>query len=227
MSSGRWHAFIDADDEWDATYLETINEMILDDPSYGAYGVNRKILDNGLEHTAIDSDADSGHFIAIDLTRFLSMRATVGNPLRVPGLVFDPDVIDAVGGFRPTPRSGDVDLIFRLFLAGFQVRWTAQPLLTVNRVPHSVMSQTQTVRTRSWYYTVEEALDRQCALSDARALRLDIGRSVLSDLRTAQRLGSVRSYHVSLRRLIYVIGFLFDRARVRFSARRSWGLPSR
>jgi len=184
---GKFLAFLDADDEWRENFLREILSMIAKFPQAEAYGVNRDlVIDEEIQPGGYSEHLDRQTAHVLSLTHFLDARRNDRNPFRVQGMVFLPEALDDIGGFRHAPRSSDVDLMFRFFLSGKCAAWSPYKGLIVHRVPDSTVSTTPFQTTRPWFYTLQEAMDRDLIAPDIeKQLSREIWNKKLKDVATA------------------------------------------
>ncbi len=190
---GQLFAFLDADDEWLPGFLTEIKNLVLRFPDAEAFATNRELIVNGqIEPGPYNQKSDIKDAHLIDLKRYIKARKSMGNPFRVQGMAFKPEALDDIGGFVHAPRSSDIDLMFRFFLAGKRAAWSPYCGLRIYRVPDSTMAHTKHQTTRPWFYSVRHALDRQrYSKQVASLLQGDVVRQKTSDMLKAIRSGKL------------------------------------
>lgn len=166
---GKFLAFLDADDEWRDRFLEEVLSMIERFPQAEAYAVNRELVVDG-KIQACGYSENIGNEVphVLSLSDYLHARQHYSNPFRVQGMVFIPEALDDIGGFRHAPRSSDIDLMFRFFLSGKLAAWSPYKGLIIHRVADSTVSTTPFQITRPWFYPIQEAIDRGLVSVDQR-----------------------------------------------------------
>lgn len=199
-AKGKLFAFIDADDEWQSKFLETIKKLYNKYPEAEAFCTDRNLFIND---TIISSSYGTNNIIKkdhiIDLKIFLNIRlSNIGNPFRVPAMAFKPESLDDIGGFIHAPRSSDVDLIFRFFLAGKKAAWSSYIGLNIYRVPDSTMFYTKYKFTRPWYHSVAFKLNQRYldskTISDLKQLITNVKKE---DIKKALKNNKLNKYYLN------------------------------
>ena len=124
-------AFLDADDWWEATYLEEMKKLIDEFPSAGIYGSSYYKVKNGQNicaKTGVDSGFERG---LIDYFRAYSKSLWM--PLWTCSTIIKKEVFESENGFKPKLKLGeDFDLWMRVALK-FPVALINKPLAFYNQ----------------------------------------------------------------------------------------------
>ena len=121
-SSGDFICFLDADDWWETSFLEKMDQFISDYPDACIYGTNYYYVKNGRPRICVDS-IETGYInYCQSYARKLQMPLWTG-AVCVPRRVFD-----EMGGFRPHLKLGeDFDLWIKIALK-YKVAFLSEPL---------------------------------------------------------------------------------------------------
>jgi len=124
-------AFLDADDWWDARYLNEMNNLINNFPEAGLYGAKYREVKNGRQREAIirlDHTFKEGY-----IHYFEAYAKTNWMPLFPSSAVMPKRVFDEMGGFKPLLKLGeDFDLWVRVALK-YKVAYLNKPLVYYNQ----------------------------------------------------------------------------------------------
>lgn len=124
-------AFLDADDWWEATYLEEMKKLIEDYRTAGIYGCGYYKVKNGnlIEgNVGVDST-----FISGEIDYFKVYAKTMYMPLCTSATVVRKDVFINLGGFKPKLKAGeDFDLWVRI-VRRYPVAILKKPLAFYNQ----------------------------------------------------------------------------------------------
>lgn len=108
-------AFLDADDWWDARFLETMKKLIHQFPEAGLYGSRYFIVKNGM-NTPAQVGTEAG-FEAGYIDYFNVYSRTFWVPINCSFMVVKKSVFEETGGFNPVLKFGeDLDLWIRMAL---------------------------------------------------------------------------------------------------------------
>lgn len=121
-SGGEYLCFLDADDWWAPTFLEKMNQLILDCPEAGIYGANYYYVKNGQQSICVTT-AETGY---INYCRTYAERLQM--PLWTGAVCIPRSVFDEFGGFRSHLKLGeDFDLWIRIALK-YKVAFLNEPI---------------------------------------------------------------------------------------------------
>ena len=122
VSGGEYICFLDADDWWAPTFLEKMNQFVLDYPEAGIYGTNYYYVKNGRQSVCVTT-AETGY---INYCRVYAEKLQM--PLWTGAVCVPRSVFDEFGGFRSHLRLGeDFDLWIRIVLK-YKVAFLNEPL---------------------------------------------------------------------------------------------------
>lgn len=119
---GDYLCFLDADDWWAPTFLESMNQLVLDYPEAGIYGTNYYYVKNGQNSVCVTT-AETGY---INYCRTYAEKLQM--PLWTGAVCIPRSVFEEFGGFRSHLRLGeDFDLWIRIALK-YKVAFLNEPL---------------------------------------------------------------------------------------------------
>lgn len=115
LASGEYVCFLDADDWWEPTFLQEMDELIASYPDAGLYGTNFFLVKNGRKRVApigLEEGFQSGYI------NYCKVYAkTLCMPISSSSVAVPRKVLDAVGQFRSGIKIGeDFDLWIRIAL---------------------------------------------------------------------------------------------------------------
>lgn len=111
ISRGDYLCFLDADDWWTPSFLETMDKLISHYSDAGIYGTNYYYVKNGIERVCVEGAR----------TGYINYCKVYADGLRMPlwtgAVSLSRKVFDEMGGFRPHLKLGeDFDLWIRIVL---------------------------------------------------------------------------------------------------------------
>lgn len=130
-SVGAYICFLDADDWWEPTFLECMNNFIVEFPDAGILGCGYNIIKNGKSRPASVGISDSFKKGYID---YCSVYArTLCMPITSISVAIPRAVYNEFGGFKPKLKLGeDFDLWIRIALK-YKVAFLNEPLAYYNQ----------------------------------------------------------------------------------------------
>lgn len=121
FSQGDYLCFLDADDWWETTYLERMNDLIRDFPEAGIFGTNYYYVKNGRRRVCV-TNAETGY---INYCKVYAQ--TLQMPLWTGAVCIPRTIFNELGGFRPHIRIGeDFDLWIKVALK-YKVAFLNEP----------------------------------------------------------------------------------------------------
>ncbi len=126
-SEGDFLCFLDADDWWDHSFLEKMDQLIRDYPDAGIYGTNYYYVKNGIEKVCLDG-IDTGYF---NYCKVYAERLRM--PLTSISVSLPRWVFQLYNGFNPKLKLGeDFDLWIKIALH-YRVVFLNEPLAYYNQ----------------------------------------------------------------------------------------------
>lgn len=124
-------AFLDADDWWEPTFLEEMNQLRLNYPNAGIWASSYYIVKNGRKRIApIEVSHD---FVQGEIDYFKVYAQTLCMPVWTGATILPKYVFDAFSGFKPTLKLGeDFDLWVRI-VQTYPVVFLNKPLSNYNQ----------------------------------------------------------------------------------------------
>lgn len=117
ISRGEYLCFLDADDWWESTFLEEMDQLINEFPDAGIYGSNYNIVNETRHKTRVASVGVDEGFVKGYIDYCQVYAKTLYMPLWTGAVCIPRHVFDAVGGFNPQLKmSEDFDLWIRIVL---------------------------------------------------------------------------------------------------------------
>ncbi|MCC5841511.1 MAG: glycosyltransferase family 2 protein [Opitutales bacterium] len=133
-------AFLDDDDEWSPSHLETLEKRLQETSASWAFSPTR-VLD-GLSEREVEERRPPSRLFEGD-TAACARAVFARNFIQPSAVLIRREVFDEVGGFDENLRfCEDLDLWFRLFRAGYAPTWTPVATSTYRRFPDTASSQT-------------------------------------------------------------------------------------
>ena len=121
-SCGDYICFLDADDWWETSFLEKMDQFIRDYPEAGIYGTNYFYVKNGRSRVCVDS-IETGY-----INYCQSYARKLQMPLWTGAVCIPRRVFEEMGGFRPHLKLGeDFDLWIKIALK-YKVAFLNEPL---------------------------------------------------------------------------------------------------
>ena len=132
-SQGDFVCFLDADDWWEPTFLEEMDNLITEFPDAGIYGTSYRIVSEANHKTrdavlGVKSGFEKGY-----INYFKAYAKTYYMPLWTGAVCIPRIVYDEVSGFKPSLKMGeDFDLWVRIALK-YKVAFLNKPLSNYNQ----------------------------------------------------------------------------------------------
>lgn len=132
MASYDLIAFIDADDEWDADYLESAVDLIRKFPEADVFATNYRFCDSkgNISNTIIQNlpfDAKCGL-----LSNYFEVARTSHPPVCSSAVIIKKNAIESIGGFPIGISSGEDLLTWTRLAVKYQVAYNSRVLVTYN-----------------------------------------------------------------------------------------------
>lgn len=125
-SKGDYVCFLDADDWWEPTFLEEMNQLIEDYPDAGIYGTNYYYVKNGKKRVQLDAPTGYINYCKV-------YAETLCMPLTSISVAIPRAVFYETGGFKPHLKLGeDFDVWIRIALK-HKVAFLNKPLSNYNQ----------------------------------------------------------------------------------------------
>lgn len=132
-SHGDYLCFLDADDWWDASFLEEMNELVSDFPDAGIYGSNYTIVNERKQKTRIAKIGVEDDFVKGDIDYCMVYAKTLQMPLWTGAVCIPRMIFEVTQGFKPQLKMGeDFDLWIRIALK-YRVVFLNKPLAFYNQ----------------------------------------------------------------------------------------------
>lgn len=161
LATNEWVAFLDADDEWEIEYLETISKMICKYKEAVLVGTNYRIVENNQEVVLEYPDIIDEEGVLQNY--FVSGK--IYTPLWTSAVAVKKTVFLELGGFPIECKTcEDVDLWCRIALRG-QIVYVNIPLAIYNRDTEGMLSKTSNT---SCYYPFLDDYKRYIKATDSR-----------------------------------------------------------
>lgn len=143
---GNYIAFLDADDLWEATFLEEINNLIIKYPSCGFYASAYKRIKFNKCFIVGDKLPEGivKDFFEIKLKNLVPMSS---------GIAVRKDALENVGGFPKGMVGGEDDFTWSKIAVNYKVAFTPKVLATFNEYGSTVESRKGKIDTckESWF----------------------------------------------------------------------------
>ncbi len=131
-AKGEYVAFLDADDEWDGAYLESINELIQKYPDCGVYASNYQFrTSTGAATPTIIRNITFNHTDGL-LSNYFTVASTSHPPLWTSAVVVCKQAIEKVGGFPTGIKSGEDILTWARLAVENSIAYSLIPRATYN-----------------------------------------------------------------------------------------------
>ena len=125
-SKGDYICFLDADDWWEPTFLEEINQLIEDYPDAGIYGTNYYYVKNGKKRVQLDAPTSYINYCKVYAEKLCMPLTSIS--VAIPRTIFD-----ETGGFKSHLKLGeDFDVWIRIALK-HKVAFLNKPLSNYNQ----------------------------------------------------------------------------------------------
>ena len=132
MASQHFIAFLDADDEWDADYLETQIKLIQTFPEASVFGTNYRFKDSigNISNTILRHiylDKKSGI-----ITNYFDVASCSHVPIWSSAVVIRKAALDSIGGFPIGVKSGEDLLTWARLAVKYKIAYYIEPKATYN-----------------------------------------------------------------------------------------------
>lgn len=125
-SKGDYICFLDADDWWEPTFLEEMNQLIEDYPDAGIYGANYYYVKNGKKRVQLDAPTGYINYCKVYAEKLCMPLTSIS--VAIPRTIFD-----ETGGFKSHLKLGeDFDVWIRIALK-HKVAFLNKPLSNYNQ----------------------------------------------------------------------------------------------
>lgn len=125
-SKGEYVCFLDADDWWEAAYLEEMDRLIQEYPDAGLYGCDYYYVKNG-KKKIYPKDAEG----YIDYCKVYTHCGAM--PIHPNGAVIPRKVFDEIGGFDSSIKMGEDFILFMQIALKYKVAFLNKQLVTFNQ----------------------------------------------------------------------------------------------
>jgi glycosyltransferase involved in cell wall biosynthesis len=125
-SNGEYVCFLDADDWWEANYLEEMNRLIREYPEAGLYGCDYYYVKNG-EKKIFPKNVER----YIDYCKVYTQCGVM--PIHPNGAIIPRKVFDEIGGFDPSIKMGEDFILFMQIVLKYKVAFLNKQLVTFNQ----------------------------------------------------------------------------------------------
>ena len=125
-AKGEYVCFLDADDWWEAEYLEEMDRLIREYPDAGLYGCDYFYVKNGRKkifHKNVEG--------YIDYCKVYTQCGVM--PIHPNGAIILRKVFDEIGGFDPSIKMGEDFILFMQIVLNYKVAFLNKQLVTFNQ----------------------------------------------------------------------------------------------
>ena len=133
LSSGDYLCFLDADDWWDAQFLEAMSRLIADFPEAGIYGTNYTIVNETKRKTRVAQIGVEDGFERGYINYCQAYAKTMYMPLWTGAVCIPRDVFEEMEGFPNGIKLGEDFLLWMRIALKYKVAFLNQPLAYYNQ----------------------------------------------------------------------------------------------
>ena len=133
LSSGDYLCFLDADDWWDAQFLEAMSRLIADFPEAGIYGTNYTIVNETKRKTRVAQIGVEDGFERGYINYCQAYAKTMYMPLWTGAVCIPRDVFEEMEGFPKGIKLGEDFLLWMRIALKYKVAFLNQPLAYYNQ----------------------------------------------------------------------------------------------
>lgn len=133
FSCGDYSCFLDADDWWDAHFLEAMSRLIADFPEAGIYGTNYTIVNETKRKTRVAQIGVEDGFERGYINYYQAYAKTMYMPLWTGAVCMSRKVFDEMGGFPKGIKLGEDFLLWIRIALKYKVVLINRPLSFYNQ----------------------------------------------------------------------------------------------